>query len=338
MKNRRLFHRVLALVLTVAMLAGYAVPVGATEASNASNLKFTEVDSDIVIDKLSPSQAEEEAPLYADEEVVRVSIVLESKSTIEAGYATMGIANSTNAMSYREKLKAEQNAVKAAIERDVLKNQPLNVVWNLTLAANIISAEVAYGDIEAIAEMEGVREVLIETRYEPMVTVESGTVEPNMATSGKQTGSMAAWAAGYTGAGSRIAIIDTGADLDHQSFDAGVFAYSLAQLDGEYDLLDAEEINGVLDKLNAKASAEELYVNAKIPFGFNYVDSNLVIDHDHDDQGGHGSHVAGIATANAYVSDGEGGYTCTLGGETRIAAFFDRADETEPAADPAGGA
>ena len=35
----------------------------------------------------------------------------------------------------------------------------------------------------------------------------------NMATSDKMIGSSAAWAAGYTGAGSRIAIIDTGADV-----------------------------------------------------------------------------------------------------------------------------
>lgn len=195
MKNQRLLRRVLALVLTVAMLAGYAVPVGATETSNVSNLKFTEVDSDIHVDKLSPSQAEEEEPLYADDEVVRVSIVLESESTIKAGYATAGIANNKTAMTYREKLKAEQTAIKTTIERNVLNSQSLKVVWNLTLATNIISAEVAYGDIEAIAEIDGVKEAIIETRYEPMVVAGNGGVDPNMATSGEQTGSMAAWAA-----------------------------------------------------------------------------------------------------------------------------------------------
>ena len=39
-------------------------------------------------------------------------------------------------------------------------------------------------------------------------------------------GSNAAWAAGYTGAGSRIAVIDTGTDTDHQSFSAAGFDYS----------------------------------------------------------------------------------------------------------------
>ena len=36
-------------------------------------------------------------------------------------------------------------------------------------------------------------------------------------------GSYAAWETGYTGAGRRIAIIDTGIDSDHDSFNAEAF-------------------------------------------------------------------------------------------------------------------
>ncbi len=39
-----------------------------------------------------------------------------------------------------------------------------------------------------------------------------------MSTSPEQIGSPAAYAAGYTGAGTQIAIVDTGLDLDHISF------------------------------------------------------------------------------------------------------------------------
>ena len=45
------------------------------------------------------------------------------------------------------------------------------------------------------------------------------------------------------------------------------------------------------------------HVNAKIPFGYNYVDGDLDITHDNDKQGEHGSHVEGIAAANAYIPD-----------------------------------
>ena len=46
--------------------------------------------------------------------------------------------------------------------------------------------------------MAGVRTVVIETLYAPDV-VSTGDANPNMATSGEQTGTNPAWAAGYTG-------------------------------------------------------------------------------------------------------------------------------------------
>lgn len=67
------------------------------------------------------------------------------------------------------------------------------MVWNLTLAANIISANVEYGQIEKIEKISGVEAVLIETRYEPCVVKDNETTDPNMATSGSMIGSHVAW-------------------------------------------------------------------------------------------------------------------------------------------------
>lgn len=130
-----------------------------------------------------------------------------------------------------------------------------------------------------------------------------------------------AWESGYTGAGSRIAIIDTGLDTDHQSFDPLSLAVALAEDAGyagmdyeEYlkalDVLDEEEITEALPKLNASArysglTASDLYINLKAPFGFCYIDKDLDVTHDNDNQGEHGSHVAGIASANRYLKRGE---------------------------------
>ena len=167
--------------------------------------------------------------------------------------------------------------------------------------------------------------VTLENRYEPDV-VSTGDADPDMATSGAMIGSTAAWADGYTGAGSRIAVIDTGTDTDHISFDGKAFEYSLEQLAADagkskdefvasLDLLDVDEIAAVLPKLNISKlvpDASKLYLTSKLPFAFNYVDEDFDITHDNDKQGEHGSHVAGIATANRYVSDGKGGYEKAL--------------------------
>lgn len=315
MKRGNFLRRFLCMMLVVAMLAAYAIPAYAKE--NAA-VTFKQVDNSAVSatipDREPVALPEMEAP-YDDTDVVRVSIVLEKAGTIAAGYSTMNIAKNRAAKSYSTRLEKDQNNMVAKIEKSIKAD--LDVVWNLTLAANIISANVAYGDIEKIEAMTGVKEVLIETQYSPDVAEANGTVDPLMATSGKQIGSSVAWAAGYTGAGSRIAIIDTGTDTDHQSFDAAAYEYSLAYLAGkagmsveEYkeslNLLDAAEIDAVAQYLNAPVSGSEAYINAKLPFGYNYVDGDLDVTHDNDTQGSHGSHVAGIATANAYIPSGEG--------------------------------
>lgn len=40
----------------------------------------------------------------------------------------------------------------------------LDVVWNLTLAANLISANVKYGQIQDILSVDGVADVVVEQR------------------------------------------------------------------------------------------------------------------------------------------------------------------------------
>ena len=308
-----IMKRLLCFVLILAMLATYAVPAHATETAEVS---FKQVDNSVVsatIPGREPVELPEEEKHYADTDVVRVSIVLEKAGTIEVGYSPINIAGNSSAMAYRDSLENEQNSVVSKIESAIQND--LDVVWNLTLAANIISANVEFGQIEKIEEVEGVKSVIIETRYEPDV-VSSGSADPNMATSGVQIGSAAAWAAGYTGAGSKIAIIDTGADVEHEAFDAAAFEYSIDQLDTEVDLFDASDISTVISELNAykdsDVSAEDLYVNSKIPYGFNYIDGDLDIEHINDAQGEHGSHVAGIATANAYVNNGDGTFSYAL--------------------------
>ena len=320
--KKHVLKRLLSLMLVVALCAGFAIPAGTTGSSN--KVTFEKVDNDAVsvapVERQEVEETEDPAP-YADTETVRVSIVLEGKSTIEKVGTTENIAASATATAYRAKLEQTQASVTAKIASAI--GEKLDVVWNLTLAANIISANVEYGQIAAIEKVPGVKEVLIETRYEPMVVDTNEANDPNMATSGKQIGSAAAWASGYTGAGSRIAIIDTGVDSDHQSFDNDAFNYSLAYRAGlanmspeaykeALDLLDKDEVSKVEDQLHVTIDPEKTFISDKIPFAYNYVDKNYDITHDNDTQGEHGSHVTGIAAANAFIPNDDGTYASAL--------------------------
>ena len=138
----------------------------------------------------------------------------------------------------------------ARISANVLGGEKLDVVWNLTIAANIISANVPLDKIDAISNVFGVKKVIVETKYDVPVT--ETAEEPEIAVSAPMVGSDYAWAEGYTGLGSKVAIIDTCVDVDHELFDAEAFEYALSLTDKEYDLLTLEDVAAVFDQLHIK--------------------------------------------------------------------------------------
>ena len=133
--------------------------------------------------------------------------------------------------------------------------------------------------------------------YDAITTDAKSTNDPLTASSGEMTGVANVWAdLGYTGTGMKIAVIDTGLDLDHPSF--------AADPETNASSMTTEDIAAVLTDLNAYdrysgLTAESLYHSVKVPYRFNYVDENLTADHSRDNQGDHGTHVSGIAAANA---------------------------------------
>lgn len=301
MKNTAL-KRLLALALSATMVLGLAMTGVSAEGSAQEGLFYEKLDASAVSAQLKNTDTPVEEitqSLYAEDELVRVTIVMESQpALVQAG-------DELSLEQAQAQLLKEQAKVEKAISRQALDGQPLDRVWNLTLVSNAISANVEYGKIAAIEQVKGVAAVVLETKYMPLADA-----DPTNIVAQTMTGANQVQATGYTGAGTRIAVIDTGVDTDHQSFAEEPFSYALSQLEGEYDLLDAAEIEAVLPRLHAyeKAggdlTAQQLYISKKIPYGFNYIDNNLDVTHDNDAQGSHGSHVAGIAAANRYVSAG----------------------------------
>ena len=321
MKHAHTLKRAMAVLLALVMTLSLVTPSWAagrsTVATRGENngITWEKVDN-IKLPTKENAAVADETQQYADTDVVRVSIVLSDPSTLEKGFTAADIAaGSRQAMKYRDKLESKQDKMVKTISKKALDGQTLDVVWNLTLATNIISANVQFGQIEKIENVKGVKQVLIETRYEPCVVKESETTDPNMATSSNMIGSNFAWANGYTGAGSKVAIIDTGADTDHPSLSGAAYSYAVKGL-GITPVTSADYADK-LEKLNAfkkngDLKASDLYVSAKIPFGFNYIDADLDVTHDNDKEGDHGSHVTGIAAGNRYIEQADGSFAPAL--------------------------
>lgn len=312
MKQKK-WHRLLCLALTITLLLGLAAPAMAAQGVADIAVRIEQISdnelpgntiekSDFVVNRDFLIQDEVD-----ENEMVRVSIILEDEPAISAGLSF--IQTDSKTISYRANLAQTQKRMESVIEKQALDGRDLDVVWNLTLAANLISANVCRSDIEKIEAVAGVKHVLVETQYTPAVV--DTNVEPNMSLSGEITNASDVWSkTGYTGAGSKIAIIDTGLAIDHISFDSGAFDYAIKEVRDEgkvsVDLMDASKINvSLLNIKNTGATASSLYQNSKVPFAYNYIDKDDDITHKNDSEGEHGSHVAGIAAANRYVESGK---------------------------------
>lgn len=186
MKKMHLPSRMLSLLLAFALLLGFAAPARAADES--TGVSFQKVDNSMVSGSLlcEAEESEPNAPEYGDTDMVRVSIFLNKKSTLGMGYSTMDIAQNASAMSYQDSLKTAQQKLTASIERTI--GEKLDVRWNLTLAANAISANVEYGQIAEIEKVPGVEKVVLETRYEPQETCFRTPAEPNMTVSTQMSG------------------------------------------------------------------------------------------------------------------------------------------------------
>ncbi|MBQ6334052.1 MAG: S8 family serine peptidase [Erysipelotrichaceae bacterium] len=279
-----------------------------SEDGQVLSFEVIENDSERIANKLNTIDDDDEDNQKVFKGDVRVSIVLSGKATIDNGYSTESIALDPGAIAYRESLKDSQDEIAAVISRDVLEGEELDVVWNLTLAANIISANVPADKIDAIKNIPGVEDVFIENRYYPdLYSINED--DPNMSTATDMTYTQQAWAAGYTGIGSKVAIVDTGLDIEHQSFNSTAFDFAIqeykSQTGNDVDLMDKKDVNKLWPSLNASqrtsGNSDEAYRNSKVPYAFNYIDRDFDIIHVNDTQGEHGSHVASIAAANKYI-------------------------------------
>ena len=259
------------------------------------------VEGDISVDLLKPevpSSLEELRDLantYSENDVVSAFIVMEDKPLIQTYGNVLDVP-----AAKEELLLQKQEAMVLMIEEDVLQGEKLEVTSQFTYAANTIVVDTAFGNLEQIAQLPGVKSVFVSPVYYACAVDSTVKVaKPFTVSAGEMSGVPTVWQdLGVTGSGMKIAIIDTGLDMDHPSFAA-------APADPDMSVADIE---AVMDKLNAvkfnpNLTAEALYNTEKVPFTFNYYDRTTDVNHYYM-VGDHGTHVAGIAAANALEGTG----------------------------------
>ncbi len=271
-----------------------------------TELKMNEFDASLVEKKINNLNSNGlDNTIYGPDDIVRVSIIIDKPGVIEKGYNPNKINSRYQALSYRKELRNIQDDVIKHIEKGL--GISVDVKGYLTLAMNAISVDIRYSDINDILQIPNVKSVEFENMYFAQALTEDN-VDPHIYNTADTYDHIVdadyAWERGYTGAGKRIAIIDTGLDITHISFNNHAFDYSIGLIDPDgtkYHLMDNNDLTYYKNNYPLNSGQEAEYYNSKIPYIYNYAQNNTIVDHSLNGVSNHGSHVAGIAAANRYI-------------------------------------
>ena len=258
--------RWIASVLAAAMLLPCIPTAGAVDAqSKEPPATGTSAYRPESLKDSGPEVVQSEEEISPDEEVTAI-IVLEKKISPLARF--------------------QQKRIQNEISKNVLDGEKLEVLHSYTTVENGFAAVVPYGKLEEIRQLPGVAAAYAAPVFK---------VAPDMPTTMTELGGLEN-TSGYQGEGMVIAIVDSGLEISHPLFKQAPTTPALTQTD----------IENVLARKNLKAeekkpgiTASQVYKTAKVPFAFDYADNDL--DVAPNGAGDHGTHVAGIAAANAGV-------------------------------------
>ena len=270
-------HRILSLLLAAIMLIPANVTALAYDRTSKEPPSSTERVEQLRNSGLESLESAD--PIDPLEEITAI-VTLETQPVVaESSAGGRQVRN-------RAVMLRQQTAVQKKISSQVLDGEPVEVLHTYTAAANGFAIKVAYGKLDEIRALPGVASAYPAPEFK---------VAPDMESAATELGGLEN-SSGYQGEGMVIAILDTGLEISHKSFQNDPTDPALTQTDIEKVLKDN---NLRAETKKAGITASQVYHTAKVPFAFDYADNDL--DVNPGNAGDHGIHVSGIAAANAGV-------------------------------------
>ena len=294
--------KIIAILLCAAMLSGIAACATGKKdndtVSTAStqlmvlrtDYKFSqeEVASRIKAEYLKENNG------YKDSDVIVAIITLPGKCLADtwlegSKYSTIAeYAKSPEGVYQASVIKKNQDGLIAELTE---KGLITDVEYRYDTLANAIAVTTTYGSFQKIGDSGRVAATYLSDTYNrPKSEKSSGASGVVNLVDVYETGIFNSGSVSYTGKGTSVAVLDSGFDLSHPVFS------TMPDVEDDKLTVTRDSISAVLASSNAAKTTEgleikDVYVNAKIPYAYDYADKDYdVFPYDSE----HGTHVAGI--------------------------------------------
>jgi subtilisin family serine protease len=216
--------RMIAMLLCLSMVLGLLPTVATAQEAQSVQTVVTaeELPGVSRVDDLQLPQKQSHR-LYEDDEIVTVIVELEENPLLTGFQAKSGSSVGSQVSAYLTAAATEAAALKNRQDSLVqvmgkAVGMELNVTGRYVNAVNAVTVRVPYGKLEALRAVEGVRSVNVERVFSRPVTTAGALIEGDFGHSYNMTDLGEVWAAGYTGQGMLVAVLDTGLDLTYTSW------------------------------------------------------------------------------------------------------------------------